>query len=256
MEDEKNELTNIDFKPVLEVDFFESPLKLPILANTNSKFKNIKEVDFESTGYKIYDKAGNTLQESNAKNTIKIRHKVDDGKDNLHVKINLDNHAKLNNLSEDKPKTSQMLAMEKALYSVLNLEFTMFDLNDFEKNDKFKIDIKHLDWDMDNTKLHSDGSLHFKKGDYVPYGLVNIIINNNREFFNTICGISNDPSGNTDCNFLRKIVPEIANENLNANENDIKVIYNREEGKPTMIGKKNLEEFLSEYYSFMKNYNQ
>ena len=250
-EDEKNEITNVDFKPTFMIEFFESPVA-QLSSNMSEKLRNVKEIDFKNEGYKIYDHTGKTLQESSAKNVVKINHKIENKKDNLYVKINLDNKAKLNNLSDDKPKTPQTLAMEKALYSVLNLEIKMLDLNDFEKNDKFAIDLKHLDCDMSDTKLHADGSFYFKKGDYVPYGLINLIINNNKEFFNTLCGISNDPTGNTDCNFLKKILPEVANEISGDDNGDIKVIYHREENKATMIGKKNLEEFLSEYYNFMK----
>ena len=61
--------------------------------------------------------------------------------------------------------------------------------------------------------------------------------------------MSNNPDGKTDCNFLKKLLPETANE---IDEHSLKIIYNREEGKPTIIGKKNLEEVLSDYYAFMK----
>jgi hypothetical protein len=251
LEDEKNEVTNVDFKPRFMIEFFESPFE-KISSNMNDKLKNIKEIDFKNKGYKVYDHIGKTLQESSAKNVINIIHKIENEKDNLYVKINLDNKTKLNNLSDDKPKTPQTLAIEKALYSTLNLEVKMFDLNNREKNNKFTIDLKNLDWDMSDAKLHANGSFYFKKGDYVPYGLINVIVNNNKELFNTVCGTSNDPSGNTDCNFLKKILPEIANETSGEDNGDIKVIYHREEDKATMIGKKNLEEFLSEYYNFMK----
>ena len=270
LEDERREKSTLDFKPISTITFKKPVLSDPILwySNIREKFEDIVMIQYENNGFKLFDEKGLIKSESKANNIVKLDNLSDKNKYGINLFINFNNKPDkkdVNPLDDKYNSTSQMIKFLGN--SNLNIDINLSTDKKTTDNQKLAVQIKKFDWDLEHGALKMDGQFIINMFDFIPIGKINHEFINYKNLFDDLENIfkKNDTTGNSNTEtsnedvswikFARKIFPEIANEKSNNDEN-LKIIYSRELGKPTMFGSKTMEEVMSEYVKYLNTDKQ
>ena len=260
-EDGNKDSFMIDYKPKFVTEFRKSIITTSDLwiDNIEKHLENIKFLQYRDEGYKIFDNRNVLHSECKSKNLFQLENLSDDKDYNLSLAIDFHNKdnkkdslAFKDNTGVTRNDIDSRREMEFFVYSNLSLDmnFKSPRITDSKSMPQLvKFEIKKFNWDFKSGGLKIDGMFTGSQSDFVPLGKINYLLLNYVELFDDLSDIFSMKSERNYFDFLKKILPEIANETLNDSK-DLKIVYLREQNKPIMIGKKSLEEFESEYLKY------